>query len=110
MPLGVHQRRAAPLSGEQAQHVVAEDAVQELLAQRAGDGQHAAVGEVDEGRALAGGGVPGLHGVGHRLARAQPFLVGSKVANRVARSSACSSSTARIPSSIRRVVGSSSPT
>ena len=62
------------------------------------DGEQSAMGKGHDRRRFTGGGV----------LRGHPFD-GSRVASRLARSSACSSSTARMPSIIRREVGSSSP-
>ena len=50
-------RRAHTLAGRSRLQVVAQDAVEELDAQGAGDGEHRAIGELRERRRFAGGGM-----------------------------------------------------
>ena len=52
-PLHVHERRPSPVARGERLHVVGEDSVEELLAQRPGDREHPAAGKGGEGRAVA---------------------------------------------------------
>ena len=96
--LHVHHRGQRALAGAARLEIVADDVVEELDPLGPGDGEDPAAGDVHDRGALA-----------RRRVLFRHPLEGSSVASRLARSSACSSSMARMPSIMRRVVGSFSP-
>jgi hypothetical protein len=66
MTLGVHEGGPAALAGSTPQHVVAQQALEELLAQRPRDVEEGARAQVDDRRVLAGARV-GQAGLEHAL-------------------------------------------